>query len=172
MSGAVIPSTGTTRTGLEQLGWRGWLLDNDANAVKLCRAHRHSPVLHGDAHTFDYASLFAPHSPKSVDYLSLDCDGATLGALEAILTSGVRGRFITIEHDLYRFGPEPRRAMRAALEAAGYNRICGDVCDRELPFEDWWVDPGRVDMSIAERYRCDGCDWHDVVARGDAPVSA
>ena len=56
--------------------------------------------------------------------------------------------------------------MRALLEEAGYDRLCGDVCDQNLPFEDWWVNPDLVDRALAEPYRCDGLNWQDVLARG------
>jgi hypothetical protein len=147
------------------MGWNGWLLDNDVNAVELCRQSRRNPVYCGDAETFDFSALTQSTPARHVDYLSLDCDGATLGALRAVLAGGVSCRFITIQHDLYRFGPDPRRAMRTLLEEAGYDRLCGDVSDRELPFEDWWVRPDLVDMAIAEPYRCDGRDWHDVLGQ-------
>jgi hypothetical protein len=74
---------------------------------------------------------------------------------------------MTVEHDLYRFGPEPRRQMRAWLESAGYDRLCGDVSDCDLPFEDWWVRPDLIDMTAAERYRCDGLDWRAIISKGE-----
>lgn len=163
--GCCHPTQWSNTYGLEQLGWRGWLLDNDENAVELCRRHRSNPVYCGNAETFNFAALVPPGFDTLVDYLSLDCDPATLGALRAILASGLSFRFITIEHDLYRFGPEPRRQMRQLLDGAGYDRLCGDVCDQKLPFEDWWVQPGLVDMSVAELYRCDGLDWADILRR-------
>lgn len=147
---------------LEQCGWTGWLLDNDANAADLCRQHRTSKVVCADATTFDYATL-TDGTMRTIDYLSLDCDASSLAAVQAILKAPLIFRVITIEHDKYRFSGEMQRQTQQLLRAAGYELICEDVCDMDLPFEDWWIQPYRVDVAIAYSLRSVGKNWQEIV---------
>lgn len=141
--GANHPVQINNTIGLELLGWRGILIDNDSYCVDLCRQHRKSPVYEADSTKFDYAAL----PIKDFDYLSLDVDAATLDTLRKVMADGITFRCATIEHDLYRFGPGPRDAMRDLLERAGY---CVDKADvshpgsPNCPYEDWWIDPKRI----------------------------
>jgi hypothetical protein len=126
-----------------QLGWRGFLIDNDDYCCELCRRARVSPIHQVDSTKFDYKSL----PVRDFDYLSLDVDDATLESLKKLLADGVTFRCATIEHDSYRFGPRARDAMRELLAKAGYKLERADVCNiqsPDMPYEDWWVDPKRV----------------------------
>ena len=146
---------------LEQLGWRGLLVDNDDVCAKLCRELRASPVLQADATQVDWESALldavtagvppfefftGPSRRVRIDYLSLDVDAATLATLLRMPLDFVKFNVITIEHDAYRFGPGPRDAMRQLLHAQGYLLLCGNVTDNGMAFEDWWIDRGAVDM--------------------------
>jgi hypothetical protein len=124
---------------LEQIGWTGALLDNDAYCCDLCRQKRKAAVFEGDSTKFDYKGLLPI---DNFDYLSLDVDNATLETLKKLLSDGITFRCATIEHDMYRFGPGPRDEMRALLTAAGYKLAKADVCDSghpDMPYEDWWI---------------------------------
>lgn len=156
-------------------GWRGLLVDNDQNCVDLCKKERVSKVFMGDGVTSDWRyglgcamGVFADVSGKTgseytalyrelFDYLSLDCDQATLGVFQSILDATPRRfRVITVETDAYRFGPGPRDAMLALLKQHGYEVLCADVCCTPgMPFEIWAVDPKLVDMKLADRFRRD-----------------
>lgn len=159
---------------LEQLGWRGLLVDNDENAVNLCRQHRQSPAICCDATRHNWALELAKHFDvkKPIDYLSIDVDGATTAALMQILASGARFRVITCEHDSYRFGPGPRDAMREMLGKAGYGLVCGDVHSEDgCAFEDWWFDPEKVSHITPMRIHRDGKKWRiiaDALASGQS----
>ena len=137
--GANDPVLISNTYGLEsQLGWDGFLLDNDPNCVRDLRAKRVGIVFEADATKFDFASL----PDHDFDYLSLDVDSATLFSLQNLLVAGITFRCATVEHDAYRFGPEPREAMRALLTMKGYHLERPDVCNPsspDMPFEDWWI---------------------------------
>lgn len=141
---------------LEQLGWRGWLFDNDENACALCRMERQATVICGDATTVDYRKYYT----NTIDYLSLDIDTATLPALVQLLKCGVRFRVATIEHDSYRFGEGPRDEMRAMLRK-DYSLVCADVRHSGLAFEDWYVEPALA--QAATRFWSTGLDYKDIL---------
>lgn len=149
-----------------EFGWRGLLIDNDENCVNLCRATRspNSKSWFADGTKSDWAyglgsamSIFGYHPCRDViDYLSLDCDIATLDTLKPImeeLNHGRKIRAITLEHDAYRFGEGPRNEMLAILNNHGYDILCADVMDQGLSFEIWAVNPALVDMARAEKFR-------------------
>lgn len=163
--GANHPTERNNTWAFEKRGWRGWLVDHDATACQMCRDQRpRSTVLQGDCTKMDWSN----HHGFVADYLSLDVDSASLATLKGVLAADIRFRVATIEHDAYAY-PEgtkdPRDEMRALLRGKGYDLLCPDVCDcsdwndpssRRLCFEDWWVYPGAVDMTFANRFRNDG----------------
>jgi hypothetical protein len=100
-----------------------------------------------------------------MDYLSLDVDGATEDTLRGLLASGIRFRCATVEHDRYRFGQEKADRIRAQLLGAGYMLICKDVTNGGYPFEDWWIDPGLVDVPHARTFACEGKEGLTIAAR-------
>jgi len=82
----------------------------------------------------DYSFL-----PDNVDYLSLDVNGASLNALNALPLERVRFKCITAEHDAYKHGDKLRKPMREILLSHGYSLYAPDVTDKGLEYEDWWV---------------------------------
>lgn len=150
---------------LEQLGWRGLLVDSDVVACDMCKKERKSPVLFGDAVKLNWrAQLQNHHFWPEVDYFSLDCDHASLEVLGAVLLSDVRFKVITMEHDAWRFGDELRVPMRALLSARGYMLVCGNVRNCDSPFEDWWVDLAKVDKTIVSKFMCENKAWNQILA--------
>lgn len=151
---------------LEQLGWRGVLVDNDTHCHAIS-AVRKSPFVLGDATKLDWKDVLKD-LPEVIDYLSLDIDINTLPALVEILKSGHRFRVITIEHDSYRFGLSPRDVMREMLAGAAGNRyslICADVKDQGMKFEDWYVDPLLVSRPQYERFGSCSWDWKETLQK-------
>lgn len=150
---------------LEQLGWKGALIDNDPGAILLCKRHRTSPVFEGDSTKLPLLEIINEAGlPDPIDYLSLDVDNATLGTLKNLPLDDIRFRVITIEHDQYRFGDAPRAAMREILKAHDYKLVCADV--RALTgeiFEDWWVDPWTVDIARYEPFQSSGKKWSEIL---------
>ena len=177
---------------LEQLGWRGIMLDSDHDAVRLCRQKRFSPVIQEDAATIDWNDVLLggrwvalgkdrlqtkiPFRYTSgaitnelnvgIDYLSLDVDEWTFAALSAIPLKRIEFSVITIEHDHYQRGDRLRLPNRGMLYAYGYDLIAGDIHSNGCCFEDWWVNPAHVDMTIANKFRSSGLDWKAVLWKG------
>lgn len=165
--GACHPINYSNTYALEQMGWRGLLVDNDSNAMNLCAETRpQASTFCVDATTFNWRgflpTVFAP-GRLLIDYLSLDVDGATADTLHGLLESSYSFRAATIEHDAYRFGPVFRDRIRADMKAHGYEVICQDVMSNGMAFEDWWVDPRQVDMEKARFFTCSGVEGTVIV---------
>lgn len=130
--------------GLEELGWRGLLIDIQ-NIPGMFKRKSDAHVC--DAVIADWAALFKVYFPgrTEIDYLSLDVDDATTETLRKLLAQPMRYRVITIETDLYRLGTGPATAQREILALNGYELMCRNVCvgagewGAGGPFEDWHV---------------------------------
>lgn len=147
---------------LEQMGWHGILVENDANCVKLLREQRafESIVINADATKIHWREWVS--GQWNFDYLSLDVDEASLTVLKLLMESGLRFKVLTVEHDAYRFGTARRDEMVMTLEKHGYKVLCRDVCDQGMPFEIWAVDPLTVDMAKADKFRrYEQTDWRN-----------
>ena len=137
--GCAHPTELSNTKALEENGWRGWQVDNDHNAVELCRCERPGSFAVVEADATKVCFDFMSH--KDVDYLSLDIDHGTLDALRNVLRQGITFQVATVEHDAYRFGDELRVEERRLLLAAGYVLDRADVESQGCPFEDFWVVP-------------------------------
>ena len=170
--GCGLPEDISNTYALEQLGWRGLLIDIAPDIAERVAAKRVSPFVCADVTKIDWAEALAKHKlprfPQTVDYLSFDVDEAGVAAFARMPWPALRFRILTVEHDAYRFGDGPRQAMRATLRRLGYDLLCPDVSNlrADLEFEDWWVDPGSVDMTMAERFRTKTATlWTEIVSR-------
>ena len=128
---------------LEKIGWMGLSVD----IADFDYSQRKSKFLKADASVeIPEVTGFMKEWEKMINYLSVDCDDATLDALKWLTKIG-RYRCITVEHDLYRLGPERKQAIYELLDLAGYERYREDVkapkADgmpwSEQPFEDWYL---------------------------------
>lgn len=152
---------------LEQLfNWRGIGIDSSEDAVRLCREHR-SPRSHffcADATAFVWAAALARYDfPHIIDYASVDVDEATHHALRILLEGEAQFRILTVEHDAYSRGDRLRIPNRELMAAYGYDLLCADVHNQACAFEDWFVHPKFVDMDKAERFRCAGKEWTEIL---------
>lgn len=154
--GACHPTDRSNSYALEKYcGWKGVMIDrSDAHAAEFARL-RVNPFCVADAITMNWDEIIKAVG-NSVDYLSLDVDECTLAVLKNIPLEKIAFGVITIEHDSYRFGPEPRAAMLEILKANGYEILCPDISDQGLPFEIWAVHPQLVDMKKAKKLKRDG----------------
>lgn len=154
--GCYHPFDGSNSAGLEAIGWTGLLFDIREKWTSLCKQHRKSPVFLVDVTSDEFAKILIEKIPsKEVDYISLDVDEAGLGALEQMLTNGIRFKCMTFEHDSYARPVELLRdPSRQILLDHGYMPLFKDVLtdgtDLEglQPWEDWWVDPQYFDDHI------------------------
>lgn len=156
--GANHPIEKSNSYGLEQIGWYGLLVEKDEHCIGLLNAQRKSPVIAIDATTANWKMLLKPLTKFS--YISLDVDIATEATLRGLLEHGISFDVMTVEHDKYRFGPEPQESMRKMLRDAGYLLICSDVKDAGLAFEDWWVAPSLEKKAM--RFMSRDVDWKEI----------
>jgi len=135
---------------LEFIGWVGVLVD----IAPVCVGRR-SPFVCCDA-TRPSDALLAQYAalPPVLGYLSVDCDEATLGALQAFPFDKVQCQSITTEHDRYRLGDGPRNAIRKFLFELGYELVCADVVAEGYgEFEDWWAYPRWSSRGVRDQLR-------------------
>jgi hypothetical protein len=144
--GCGFPSQINNTFALEELGWRGLLVDMDHERVEMCKRERKNPVIEHDATTLDYAAACdAQGLGRAIDYLSLDIDdqpgedSKALKVLKNLFAAGFSFRVITCEHDRYRLGDTGRNAMRELLLANSYTLAKADHTHHDLEFEDWWT---------------------------------
>lgn len=164
--GANHPTSINNTYALEQQGWRGIMVDSERI---LSGDGRKSPYLKADATQVQWLFQLRRYGlPRTMDYLSLDVDDATLNALLAIPLDQISFNVATIEHDFYRLGSKPRDQIRAIMNRAGYDMVCEDVMvhypeGETNAFEDWWVSPA---LSVAaERFRSKGKLWSDILGQ-------
>jgi hypothetical protein len=149
--GCAVPIWINNTYSLEQMGWRGLLVDWSAPKIVECRRERTSPALEADATKVNWLATCREHGlGTKIDYLSLDLDdqpgeeSITLFVLKSLMSFGFEFRAITVEHDCYRLGDASKLIMRELLLAQGYNLFAGDVYNRppgepRVQFEDWWL---------------------------------
>ena len=158
--GAGDPIEGNNTYSLEKMNWTGVSLELDSEKVEKFRSVRTNDIIMCDSTTFDWDSI---KLPRVVDYLTFDVDEAALPTFERFPFDKYEFKVITIEHDAYRFGIEPRNTMRRTLANLGYQLICLDVRINGGIFEDWWVNPKYVDMARAYDVACRGIEYSSIV---------
>lgn len=147
------PITHNNTFSLENYGWGGLLVDISPVWQEKYPECRRAPFVRADAFTMTPSRwIDVTHSNGlnfDIDYLSLDIDefdkGPKIKALTVLgrlLLIGFTFRCITVEHDMYKQGEEPRKSLRELLTANGYKLFRGDVSYTDGPnheFEDWWI---------------------------------
>jgi len=161
--------TNSNTLGLEEIGWRGLMVDIHLQPGLAARA---SDFLIVDAVTADWPRIFELYFPdkKLIDYLSLDTDESTTAVLEKLVELPMRFRVITIEHDAYLRGGEYRDRQRAILDGLGYDLVCSDVRigagewhTTGGPFEDWWAHPLKTSVEKRNQLRCHNRFWRNIM---------
>lgn len=109
-----------------------------------------------DALTVDYKQILDTNygGQKIIDYLQCDIEppSYTLTALKRLPHDEYRFKVITFETDAYTGaeGVRVREDSRKFLSDLKYELIVGDaMVDGGNPYEDWWVAPELVDMTVA-----------------------
>lgn len=154
--GANAPVVRSNSYALEQIGWRGLLVDNSGESMEACERERSAHFYFTDAaqpQNWQAALAQAKLPIYEIDYLSLDVDEATMDCLIHFPLDVVSFGVITLEHDAYRFGSQRRDDMVAILKQHKYTVLCADVCDQGMSFEIWAVDPKLVNMEVANKFR-------------------
>jgi hypothetical protein len=149
--GCYDPIKNNNTFGLEQQGWTGFLFDIDERWEDPCKKLRKNPFILGNVLDVNWKYLQDDFQTSSYfDYLSLDVDdhdhepfSKTLTVLHHIVDAGLSFRAITVEHDAYRLGNEPRASIRKLLAEYGYALFRDNVScrppDPNWAFEDWFL---------------------------------
>lgn len=143
---------------LTQFGWKGISIDRSTHLKQIWQDLRpHDSFTCCDAMSIDYEDLFR-HSvlPDQIDYLQIDIDQGQgdVDVLRKILATGKRFSVITFEHE-----QDFQEASASVLRSHGYellveNVACKDFAsDKWHVFEDWWIDPLRIDAAVREKFK-------------------
>lgn len=129
---------------LEEMGWTGICID----IVRFNYSRRKAKFIQHDASSrISEVEEFCQKWEGFVDYLSLDVDDATLGAMRVIPFDKCRFGAITVEHDSYRIGPGIKDWVKGYLISKGYELFREDIKApispgmpwSGQPFEDWYI---------------------------------
>jgi hypothetical protein len=131
---------------LELNGWDGLSIDIDDRWKTNWQLQRRTPLIISNALTYKYEA-------KHYDYISLDIEPAilTLKALKRILKRGVTFSILTFEHEWY-YDQSTKFESRQILLDAGYHLAKPDVQWSGGIYEDWWIDPKRINIEKAESW--------------------
>jgi len=141
--GANDPIVHNNTYALEQVGWRGICVD----IAPFDYSPRKSQLIVADATKLIPAlERFLKSAPEPISYLSLDADDATIECMHRLIPF-FKFRALTVEHDVYRVGPERKNYIHDYLKTFGYRREHEDVKAplavgmpwSEQPFEDWYI---------------------------------
>tara|TARA_B100000131_G_scaffold281902_1_gene288776 strand:- start:347 stop:946 length:600 start_codon:yes stop_codon:yes gene_type:complete len=141
--GCYHPTQWNNTKALEEAGWKGLMFDIREKWVSLCQQNRTSKVFCVDVSTDEFSDILKENLKKPVvDYISLDADDGSLGALQQLLDNGFSFKCMTFEHDYYDKGNALKAPSKALLEAHGYFPLFEDVklVDGKI-WEDWWINP-------------------------------
>ena len=148
--GCYHPTQWNNTKALEEAGWTGLMFDIREKWVKLCSQARTSKVFCVDVSTDEFANILNDNlDTKFVDYISLDADDGSLGALQQLLNNGYTFKCMTFEHDYYDKGNVLKAPSATLLKEWGYVPLFEDVkLDDGKIWEDWWVDPNQVSKEV------------------------
>jgi hypothetical protein len=144
--------------------WKGIMVEYDSGFLPKYQQIRPKSIhLINDARNINYLEeLRKSNYPKNMDFLQIDLEvenRSTIDVLEQF-NSNVFGEYkfatVIFETDIYRGDWYNTRARsREIFEANGYVRVFSDVMISlpeigrgDCPFEDWYVHPDLVDMSM------------------------
>jgi hypothetical protein len=162
---------------LEQQGWTGGSIEIDSHWIQQFSSIRRNPIIHADATTIHWEEYFTVleslyPNKNTIGYLSFDVDDATYHAFNHFPFDKIKCGVITIEHDVYRVGPELRNYLRDKLIQFGYVLICADVFLQGFgEFEDWWVHPELVNMEHAKQFMFQNTDSVTIIEKMKSCIS-
>ena len=154
---------------LEKMGWTGYSFDIDPNLAHLFFLNRKNcQFTVTDVTKYDWNQFINKNNlaNKTIDYLSFDVDEASLPTLRRFPFDQLKFNVMTVEHDKYRFGQAVADEMRSLILPHGYELICKDIQNDNLPYEDWYVHKDFLaENSHIEAYRSENVNWRDVIQR-------
>ena len=156
---------------LENLGWRGLLVEYEQKFAPMYREKRQSPFVIADAITLDWQKTLEANGfekNRAIDYLSFDIDNASLPALRNFPLEDYRFKVMTVEHDAYHAGNAKRNERREILLWHGYQILMQDVKNDNFEYEDWWVDPQFFNADLLGRLKTKSLNWQDIICQIEA----
>jgi hypothetical protein len=139
-----------------EFSWDGLMIDNNHDLINQCRQNRtNQKSFVCDATNRDsiIKILLDNNAPKTIDYISLDVDDASLNALRAFPVEDYEFKIMTFEHDIYnqkRYDTEKKVESRKLLFNLGYKCITENVLayQNSGPYEDWFYNPKYFNDTI------------------------
>jgi hypothetical protein len=153
---------------LEKMGWTGYSFDIDPNISYPFSKNRKCQFIVADVTKFNWDRFIAENNllNKTIDYLSFDVDEASLATLRRFPFDKIKFNVMTVEHDRYRFGQSVADEMRSIITPYGYDIICKDIQNDNLPYEDWYVHKNFLaENPSIEKFRSENINWRDVIQR-------
>ena len=118
-------------------------MDIDQALVQKCSESRSPENFYAtrDLSTVDIKEMLKEYGvPSKVDYISFDVDDANLRLVRDFPYEDYQFKFATIEHDLYRLGPDIKNEMQKILLNNGYSLYRENVVAPKFgEFEDWYI---------------------------------
>ena len=144
---------------LEQFGWHGISIDfRDELESQWETMRPGARYIHDNALKLDFDQLLMS-MPSQIDYLQVDLDEtASLSALQRLPHHRYRFSVITFETDVFAGHQHVQQQAQEFLQSMGYQLVIKNVAVKNYttntwePFEDWYIDPGVIDPSIAELF--------------------
>jgi hypothetical protein len=155
----------------QSLDWKGICVEINSEYNSSYESRKDCIYLNEDATKIEYRTLLNENNfPKTIDYLSLDIDEASIDVLKILPLDEFRFRVITIEHDAYHLGDYYRSQQRQILEQNGYMLVCSNVFVQQngwikenCAFEDWWIDPNEFDEKLVNQIKSESAYPSEII---------
>jgi hypothetical protein len=137
-----------------EFNWSGISIDN-LDEQKLLWQQANRTLSFVNALTVDFSELLKS-MPKTIDYLSVDCDDVSLDIIKRLPLDLYKFKVITFEHDCYADGPGLKHDSREFLINQGYQLVVNNISHMgiSIDYEDWWchselIDPTRLQQHLS-----------------------
>jgi len=168
--GCSDPIISNNTYGLEKIGWTGICIDSSIEYKIFFTEHRSSQYIlyegQDEDQDFNIINNFFNKYPV-IDYLSFNHSFMMNQILFKIPFDKIKFKVITIKHDCYAIGNELKESITKLLKEHNYFLLCDNIkifyLEKESEFEDWWVNPDLVDMSLISKYQSSGKRWNQVL---------
>jgi hypothetical protein len=151
---------------LEELGWKGILIEGNEQFHQYSKLNRKSISVHAFIPSIKIIDILKNNNcPNVIDYLSIDIEPSSLVALKDFPFDEYEFKVLTFEHDSYRFGISDKTDSWKILSENGYICLCEDVETPQLagPYEDWWINPKYFTPNFIEKNKSKGLKGQEIV---------
>jgi len=163
----------------KKYSWKGLMVEYDKSFEQSYKISRPNSIHEiNDARRVNYKELLDKNNfPINIDYLQIDLDVDNKSTLDTLLllnnTIFDKYKFatITFEHDIYRGNYfNTQNISRKIFGDRGYILAFPNVSvhweGSYKPFEDWYVHPDLVDMSLINRIKTtESLNWEKIIQK-------